>query len=44
MKSKLLFEFATLHFYPGLPEQAEIGEIPEEDWEIMEAVSEEMAA
>jgi ParB family chromosome partitioning protein len=30
--------------YPGLPEQAEIGEIPEEDWEIMEAVSEEMAA
>jgi ParB family chromosome partitioning protein len=30
--------------YPGLPEQAEIGEIPEEDWEIMEAVYEEMAA
>jgi ParB family chromosome partitioning protein len=30
--------------YPGLPEQAEIGEIPEEDWEIMEAVYEEFAA
>jgi ParB family chromosome partitioning protein len=30
--------------YPGLPEQAEIGEIPDDDGEIMEAVYEEFAA
>jgi ParB family chromosome partitioning protein len=30
--------------YPGLPEHAEIGEIPDDDGEIMEAVYEEFAA
>jgi ParB family chromosome partitioning protein len=30
--------------YPGLPEHAEIGEIPDDDGEIMEAVYEEVAA
>jgi hypothetical protein len=30
--------------YPGMPEQAQIGEDPEKDGEIMEAVHEEFAA
>ena len=30
--------------YPGLPEQAEVGDIPDDDGDILEAIDEEFAA
>jgi hypothetical protein len=37
-------DMADIPLYPGLPEHAEIGEIPDDDGEILEEIYEEFAA